>query len=409
MQRHDAILTELTETGRPRTHLTKELNSLQDVVRYGKLQITLQAEVKSYQAMMKDTLDQHDEDLFRDCETELQRLQAEITRNETNIVNAILPKDDEDCNSDAIIEIRAGTGGDEAALFAKDLWDCLLKTVPNIKSLTSGWKVDVLHASLTDLGGIREGSLLISGNSTTFTLPNVSLQNESNDSSSAISRAVPPDINAALTTVDVELGPYGFFKFESGVHRVQRIPVNATRIHTSACSIAVLPSTRASDADATELLPLSELKIETMRSSGAGGQHVNTTDSAVRITHIPTGIQAAIQDERSQHKNKAKALKLIAARVRDLRRLETEQKLGSQRSLLMGGGDRSERIRTYNFAQDRITDHRAKVSLHGISNFLNCSTAPEDGLVISFLPYLQLMRREELLLQLEEEVFAVNG
>jgi peptide chain release factor 1 len=317
--------------------------------------------------------------------------------NETHIINAILPKEDEDYNSDAIIEIRAGTGGDEAALFARDLWDFLRKTVQSMKSITS-WKVDVLHESITDLGGIKEGSLLISGNSTSIPLQNVSMS-----SSSEGEADVAKGTNSETTSTDVELGPYGFFKFESGVHRVQRIPINASRIHTSACSIAVLPSARATDSEVTELLPMTELKIETMRAHGAGGQHINTTDSAVRITHIPTGIQAAIQDERSQHKNKAKALKLITARVRDARRLEMERKLGTQRSLLMGGGDRSERIRTYNYPQDRITDHRAKVSLHGISSYLSCSTAAEDGLVISFLPYLQLMRREELLQQLEEE------
>jgi peptide chain release factor 1 len=155
--------------------------------------------------------------------------------------------------------------------------------------------------------------------------------------------------------------------------------------------------------DKNELLPLSELKIETMRAHGAGGQHINTTDSAVRITHIPTGIQAAIQDERSQHKNKAKALKLITARVRDIKRIEQEQQLGQQRSQLMGGGDRSERIRTYNYPQDRITDHRCKVSLQNIASLLSCQKhSLEDGLVISFLPYLKMMRREELLQQLEE-------
>ena len=203
-------------------------------------------------------------------------------------------------------------------------------------------------------------------------------------------------------TITEEIGPYGFFKFESGVHRVQRIPVNAARIHTSACSIAVLPSMKDDTVDKNELLPMSELKIETMRAHGAGGQHINTTDSAVRITHIPTGIQAAIQDERSQHKNKAKALKLITARVRDLKRMEQEQQLGQQRSQLMGGGDRSERIRTYNYPQDRITDHRCKVSIQNISSLLSCqNNSLEDGLVISFLPFLKMMRREELLQQLE--------
>lgn len=196
------------------------------------------------------------------------------------------------------------------------------------------------------------------------------------------------------------LGPYGLFKFESGVHRVQRVPVNDVRIHTSACSVAVLPSQSQDSSDATALLPLSELKIETFRASGAGGQHVNTTDSAVRITHIPTGIVAAIQDERSQHKNKAKALKLVAARVRDRQREEEAKERGEARNSLMGGGDRSERIRTYNFPQDRVTDHRCKQSEHGIAKMLN---GGEYGLVATFAPFMRELHREELMRQLEEE------
>lgn len=165
----------------------------------------------------------------------------------------------------------------------------------------------------------------------------------------------------------------------------------------SACSVAVLPSV-PEDNDAS-LLPLSELKIETMRASGAGGQHVNTTDSAVRITHIPTGIQAAIQDERSQHRNKEKAMKLVSARVREHLRAQEEKSRGETRSSLMGGGDRSERIRTYNFPQDRVTDHRCKHSTHGLEKLLTGGI--DGGLVSSFFPIMRAEYKEELLKKLE--------
>ena len=196
------------------------------------------------------------------------------------------------------------------------------------------------------------------------------------------------------------LGPYGYFKYESGVHRVQRVPINDTRIHTSACSVAVLPLLQ-DGRNSGELLPMSELKIETMRSSVAGGQHVNTTDSAVRITHIPTGITASIQDARSQHKNKDKALKLIAARVRDKLREEEDRQRGEARSTLLGGGDRSERIRTYNYPQDRVTDHRCKHTTHGISKLLGGDA--DDGLVSTFYPFLRDLSREEQMKDLEAE------
>lgn len=186
----------------------------------------------------------------------------------------------------------------------------------------------------------------------------------------------------------------------SGVHRVQRVPVNDTRIHTSACSVAVLPL-KQDDGKSGELLPMSELKIDVMRSSGAGGQHVNTTNSAVRITHIATGITASIQDERSQHKNKAKAMKLISARVRDKEREEERKKHGEARNSLLGGGDRSERIRTYNYPQDRVTDHRCKHTTYGISKLLDAGS--DDGLVATFYPSLQNMVYDEQIATLQEE------
>jgi peptide chain release factor 1 len=448
MRRYDAIMEEMKSTGYTPSHLIQELASLQEVVQLYQQRQNYISEEQSYLDLLQEASggggadgsagSDVDGELQHECRTELQRIQHAQLYTEDQIVQAILPKEEEDLHHDAILEIRAGTGGDEAALFARELWDAYIQTIQNMnKCAAASWKLEILTESSTDLGGIKEGSLLISGTSTAIQLQNISTSSSSNSSSSsstskktgngASSDTIThtnrnPTEGTATTTATtteanttVQLGPYGFLKFESGVHRVQRIPINASRIHTSACSIAVLPSVSQfhTTTNKAELLPMSELKIETMRAHGAGGQHINTTDSAVRITHLPTGLQASIQDERSQHKNKAKALQLITARVRDVRRIALEQELGQARSQLMGGGDRSERIRTYNFPQDRITDHRCKISFHGIETLLKSGgsgsssgsshTTHPDGLVISFLPYLQLMRREELLQQLEEE------
>jgi peptide chain release factor 1 len=294
----------------------------------------------------------------------------------------VLPKDPDDYQSDAVVEIRAGTGGDEAALFASELRETYQKTAKAM-----GWECDVMSESRTDLGGIKETVLSISSRSRgeiTSYAEDDSNENDNDD------RAIPAN-----------LGPYGFLKYESGVHRVQRVPINDTRIHTSACSVAVLPLRQQANNSSVELLPMSELKIETMRSSGAGGQHVNTTESAVRITHIPTGITASIQDMRSQHQNKDKALKLIAARVRDKEREEEQRKNSNLKNSLLGSGDRSERIRTYNFPQDRVTDHRCKHTTYGISKLLTGSS--EEGLVTAFYPFLQEMVREEQLEAIEND------
>lgn len=366
LQRHKEIMEEMKSSGFSPANLSKELSSLSTVVLLYKSRLSLNDEELSYTDLLKEAKDSGDPDLEIECKKELQRIETEKSDLEGRLIDAVLPDDDDDFESDAIIEVRAGTGGDEAALFAAELWECYIKTAKLLK-----WKVEILTESKTDLGGIKEGSVVVSGGAYV----------QLNDGSGP------------------RLGPYGVFKFESGVHRVQRVPINNTRIHTSACSIAVLPSLDQ-DTNDQELLPMSELRIETMRAHGAGGQHINTTDSAVRITHVPTGIQASIQDERSQHKNKAKALKLIAARVRDLRTRAEAEKLGATRSSLMGGGDRSERIRTFNFPQDRVTDHRCKQSKHGIFTLLN--GGKDDGLVVTFLPFLKAMRQEELLLQLDE-------
>lgn len=264
----------------------------------------------------------------------------------------------------------------QASLFASELLDCYERTAKQY-----GFQCESLSVSRTDVGGIREGTLSITGGSS-----NSSGGGGSNYSSS------------------MELmGPYGMLKFESGVHRVQRVPVNDPRIHTSTASVAVLPTSSSgnSGTSSSTALPLSELRIETYRASGAGGQHVNTTDSAVRITHIPTGMTIAMQDQRSQHKNKAKALHIIEARVADQKRMAEIQQRGQVRRTLMGGGTRSERIRTYNFPQDRVTDHRAGVTEYGIEGLL--SAADENGLVAVFAPALRRLWTEQLLKELEEQ------
>ena len=254
-------------------------------------------------------------------EEELRELNAQLPILEHAVKITLLLKDEAD-NKSAIIEVRSGTGGEEAALFAADLF-AMYHRYADIK----GWKFEVLSVSEVGVGGYKDASASIKGD-----------------------------------------GVFSRLKFESGVHRVQRVPQTESsgRIHTSAATVAVLPEAEEVDIKIED----KDLRIDTYRASGAGGQHVNTTDSAVRITHIPTGVVVAIQDEKSQHKNKSKALKILRSRIYEEERLAREAERATSRKGQIGSGDRSERIRTYNFPQGRISDHRINLTLYKIDEVL---------------------------------------
>ena len=264
-----------------------------------------------------------DADMAEMAREEIDAAQVDLEALEQELQAALLPRDPDDARN-VFLEIRAGTGGEESALFAGDLLRMYLRFAER-----RGWKSEVMSDSVSDLGGYKEVVVRFEGE-------------------------------------DV----YADMKFESGGHRVQRVPATETqgRIHTSACTVAVLP-----EPDAAEEVTLdpSELRIDTFRASGAGGQHINKTDSAIRITHLPTGIVAECQDDRSQHRNKAKALAVLTARLRDKERSERAAKEAATRKGLIGSGDRSDRIRTYNFAQGRVTDHRIGLTLYKLQAILD--------------------------------------
>ena len=252
---------------------------------------------------------------------EIARVKAELPEAEHGLAIAMLPRDSADARP-AMLEIRAGTGGDEAALFAGDLYRMYERF-----AVEQGWRVEMISANMNELGGFKEVIANVAGN-----------------------------------------GVFARLKFESGVHRVQRVPVTESggRIHTSAATVAVLPEPDEVDVEIND----GDLKIDIYRASGAGGQHVNTTDSAVRITHLPTGLVVIQQDERSQHKNKARAMQVLRTRLYDLRRAEAQGVEAEARKAMVGSGDRSERIRTYNFPQGRVTDHRINLTLHRLPEVL---------------------------------------
>jgi peptide chain release factor 1 len=299
--------------------LMKEHAELAPLIQAFRRHKHLEKELSDSQSLLKD---ESDEDLKNMAREEIQSLKEQIAQVEEDLRLLLLPKDPND-DKNVLLEIRAGTGGEEAALFAADLYRMYTRLAER-----RGWKLEVMSHSATGLGGLKEIVALMSGDRV-----------------------------------------YSQLKFESGTHRVQRVPETESqgRIHTSAVTVAVLPE--AEDVD-VQISP-EELRIDVYRSSGPGGQSVNTTDSAVRITHLPTGLVVTCQDEKSQHKNKAKALKVLQARLLDLKQQEQQRQIAQERKTQVGSGDRSERIRTYNFPQGRITDHRIGLTLYRLESVLD--------------------------------------
>ena len=290
-----------------------------------------------------------DDPEMRDLATEeIATTQAETERLEAELQRALLPRDPND-ERNLFLEIRAGTGGEESALFASDLLRMYTRYAERQR-----WKVETVSANESDLGGYREVIVRVAGQ-----------------------------------------GAYSKLKFESGGHRVQRVPETEAqgRIHTSACTVAVMPE---ADELAEVVINPNDIRIDTFRSSGAGGQHINKTDSAVRITHLPTGIVVECQDDRSQHRNKAQAMSVLVARIADRQAREQQQQIASTRKSLIGSGDRSERIRTYNFPQGRVTDHRINLTLYKIDAIM-------DGELDDIVAALTAEHQAEQLAALSEE------
>ena len=313
--------------------LSKELSDVTQVTDLSSLIDSKKKELEDLYILLKDK--ESDSDL-----QDMAREESKMLENELNSLNkklelAILPKDKDD-QRNVILEVRAGTGGDEAGIFAANLFNMYQKF-----SMNNNWKFEILSVSDTGVGGYKEAHANIVGG-----------------------------------------GAFGKLKFESGVHRVQRVPVTETngRVHTSAATVAVLPEAEDVEINLNE----KDLRIDVYRSSGPGGQSVNTTDSAVRITHIPSGIVVSQQDEKSQHKNKAKAMKILLARLYDQERQIQNSKIASTRKNQVGTGDRSERIRTYNYPQGRVTDHRINLTLHKIEKIIEGEGLDEiiDNLIL---------------------------
>ncbi len=314
----DALLAEPEIAGDMNSFrkMSRERSELEPVVSAFAAYSGTEEDIQAAQEMMSDPeMRDMAEEEFKLGKERLEQLSADLQI-------LLLPRDPDDTRS-VFLEIRAGTGGDESALFAGDLLRMYTRYAEN-----KGWKVELMSESPSEIGGYKE----------------------------------------VIARVDGD-GVYGQLKFESGAHRVQRVPETETqgRIHTSACTVAVLPE---ADEQSDIVINSSDLRIDTYRASGAGGQHINKTDSAVRITHLPTGLVVECQDDRSQHRNKDKAMQVLAARLKDKQQQEQHNKEAAQRKSLVGTGDRSERIRTYNYPQGRVTDHRINLTLYKLNQIM---------------------------------------
>ena len=299
---------------------SKEYSDLKDIITCAKAYIEFEKNKKDLNNIIEDK--KNDAEIISLAEKELKAAEVNKENNEKKLKIFLLPKDKDD-EKNTIVEIRAGTGGLEATLFVADLFRMYEKVCSKKK-----WKIEIISISKSEAGGFKEVIFSVTGENI-----------------------------------------YSYLKYESGVHRVQRVPTTEAqgRVHTSAATVAILPEAEDVDIKINE----SDLRIDVFRSSGPGGQSVNTTDSAVRITHSPSGIVVTQQDEKSQHKNKPKALKILRARLYESEKLKKDKERSSERKSQIGTGDRSERIRTYNFPQGRVTDHRINFTLHKLSDFLN--------------------------------------